>query len=245
MPKASRYARSQDAARLAEEKASKPPRRAPVPPRSRARKVAAPAEPTTPEPTPAAPRKASKKTQAKKRGRPRKKASEKRPRKPRAKREPPTIAEEVFGSGPPAKEPELDAAPKDAEGKPLSHLWDLARANYRPKVQQFVDALMRRNRLELDDLIYLEFAEHGELSAYLTEPGNDTKRVREALSSTMLQSRKQMARLLVARGPIGGVNDVPVRVPEGLDLASLTLPPDEGDDVLARPSDASLPEQFR
>ena len=240
MPKASRYARSQDAARLAEEKATKPPRRAPVPKPKTPRRAELKATPPARAKSTAKPTEKPKK----KRGRPPKKPGEKAKRKPRARTEK-TIAQEVFGSGPPKREPELAAGPVDTDGRPLSQLWDLARPNYRPTTRAFVDELMRRNRVELDDLIFLEFAEHAELGAYLGEPGKDSKRLRESLSSTMLQSRKQLARLLVARGPIGGVNDVPVRVPDGLDLESLTREPDEGDDVLAKPRDPDLPEQYR
>jgi len=240
MPRGAKHKRSQDEARLAEEKARpKPPKRRPA---SASEPIRRPELRATRKKTVA---KAPKAPPAKKkRARTAKSTAKRKPRAPRTKPEL-SLKEEVFGTGPPKREPELDAGPMDTEGRPLSQLWDLARANYRPTVRTFVDELMRRNRIELDDLIFMEFAEHAELAAYLATPGIDSKRIREALASTMLQSRKQMARLLVARGPIGGVNDVPVRVPDGLDLESLTRTPDEGDDVLAKPRDADLPQQYR
>ncbi len=146
-----------------------------------------------------------------------------------------SIHGEVFGSGPPKTEPELAPGPTDDDGRPLSHLWDIVRGSYPEHVTRAVDTLMRRRSLELDDLVWLEFAEHGMLVEQRTQQ----------TANAALQSRKQMARLLVARGPITGVNDVPVRVPDGLDLDALTRPPDEGDNIRHEPTDADLPEHYR
>lgn len=149
----------------------------------------------------------------------------------------PGIKDEVFGSGPPSSCPELvpDDPPIDADGNPLSPLWHLARGTYDQPIRQMVDDLMRRQKLSLDDLLWLEFAEHGML---LRERSKDT-------AAAALQSRKQMARILVARGDLGGVNDVPVRVPDGLSLDELVHPNPEGDNILAEPRDSDLPARYR
>lgn len=147
------------------------------------------------------------------------------------------IEDEIPGQHPPLHEPPLvDDGPLTSDGLPVSPLWQLVRDRYEGKTRALVDALVSRQKLELDDLVWLELAEQTELSA---------RRDKRDIASVMLQSRKQLARLLVARGPIGGVNDVPVRVPEGMSLEELTVPLSDGDDVLAEPRDAEFPERYR
>lgn len=232
------HSRSQDAARLAKERATPKPRRA---------RAAPPPEPA-PEPPKAKggrPRKwpgdTPEEREAARRAA-RRQAAQARTAKAFSKPAPPpkgaepTLREEVWGAGPPKAEPELvEPGPRDIEGTPLSQLWDLMRAGYDPTVRRVVDTMLTRQKLELDDLIYLEFAE---LQMLLRERTKET-------SALALQSRKQIARLLVARGPIGGVNDVPVAVPAGMSLDDLTRPLDDGDDIHGLPPDSSLPERYR
>lgn len=148
-------------------------------------------------------------------------------------------------AGPPATEPdavELEPGPCDDTGRPLSLLWDAMRGHYSQPVRVEVETLMRGGSLELDDLVWLELAEHAAIGALAATA---TERFQERIISTRLQSRKQVMRIIVERGPVGGVNARNVRVPEGLELDVLTRPPDEGDDVLAEPDIAALPERYQ
>lgn len=140
-------------------------------------------------------------------------------------------------------EVELPPSPTDEAGRPLSELWDAVRGQYKsPAVRGTVERLMRAGSLELDDLVWLELAEHEQLGL-MTETAGE--RLKERLVSARLQSRKQVMRILVERGPVGGVNARNVRVPPGLELEELTRPPDLGDDVLAEPVVEDLPERYR
>lgn len=142
-----------------------------------------------------------------------------------------------------ASTPPLPPSPTDDMGKPLSALWDAVRANYSPTVVTQVDALLTTGRLSLDDLIWLELAELAQIRVWLSRP-KVGDRTRERGLSMSLQTRKNLAKLLEIRGAIGSANDVPVRVPEGLQLDSLP-DPDDGDDVLGEPTDDELPERYR
>lgn len=138
---------------------------------------------------------------------------------------------------------ELPPSPTDEAGRPLSELWDAVRRQYKsPQIRDTVERLMRSGSLELDDLVWLELAEHEALGAMLDGAG---ERMKERLVTARLQSRKQVMRIIVERGPIGGVNARNVRVPPGLELEELTRPPDLGDDVLAEPVVEDLPERYR
>lgn len=177
-----------------------------------------------PLPDPAAPKR--------KRGRPRKDAP------------PPTEPNAVEPEGPPEVEPDAvdDGPPCDETGKPLSMLWSVVRRRFDASIRVRVEDLMRLGSLDLDDLVWLEMAEHDEMGRLMDTA---TERFQEKLVVARLQSRKQIMRIIVERGPRGGVNAQNVKVPDGLDLDSLTFPPDEGDDVLAEPDIEALPERYR
>lgn len=213
--RAKREQRADDQGRLADEKATGQGPQAEKRPRGRPRK--------NPLPDPAAPKR--------KPGRPRKNQ--------------PPIAPPPELTGPPAVEPdavELEPGPCDDTGRPLSLLWDTMRARYPRDVRLEVENLMRGGSLELDDLVWLELAEHADMGKMVATA---TERFQERLITTRLQSRKQVMRIIVERGPVGGVNARNVRVPEGLELENLTRPADEGDDVLAEPVIEDLPERYR
>lgn len=162
-----------------------------------------------------------------------------RPRKNVAPIEEPTAPIE----GPPEVEPDaVDGPPCDETGKPLSLLWSVIRRRFDPTIRARVEDLMRLGSLDLDDLVWLELAEHDEMGRLMDTA---SERFQEKLVVARLQSRKQVMRVIVERGPRGGVNAQNVKVPEGMDLDSLTLPPDEGDDVLAEPNIDQLPERYR
>lgn len=147
--------------------------------------------------------------------------------------------------GPPAEEPdavELPPSPRDQAGRPLSLLWDSVRAGYSSRSRRVVEGLLAAGALELDDLVWLELAEHEALGELMT---GATERMQERLVSSRQQSRKQIMRIIVERGPVGGVNARTVRVPDGLSLDELTRPPDFGDDILAEPVIEELPERYR
>lgn len=174
-------------------------------------------------------------------------APEPKPKRPRGRprKNVPPITEP---DGPPTTEPdavELEPGPVDDAGRPLSALWDVMRSGYRPAVRAQVEALMRQGALEIDDLVWLELAEHSDLGCMLRGPTPPTERFADRLISSRLQARKQIMRLIVERGPVGGVNARQVRVPVGLELEALTRPPDTGEDVLAEPDIDKLPERYR
>lgn len=185
------------------------------------------------------------------RGRPRKHpapdpAAPKRPRgRPRKQQLPaqePTAAELT---GPPEVEPdavEIDAMPCDETGRPLSLMWSILRSRYDPGIRKELEEIMRLGALELGDLVWLELAEHQEMGRLLAKASD---RYAEKLVSARQQSRKQVMRILVERGPVGGVNGRNVRVPDGLSLEELTRPPDLGDDVLAEPDIDRLPKRYQ
>lgn len=147
--------------------------------------------------------------------------------------------------------PPADVAPPELPD--LSLLWREIRETYPDAVREQIERIMRAGKLQIDDLIFLELAEHQMLTLALSDPKLG-ERVKAQLTSAALQSRKQIARLLVERGPLGGVMDQPVAVPEGMTLPELDAVArkhdtsgagDTGMDMMARPGDADLPEKYR
>lgn len=170
-----------------------------------------------------------------------------RPRKntiPLVEPEPPKPIAET-PAGPPAVEPdevELPPTPTDEAGRPLSLMWSIVRSRYDREIVRELEAILSLGALELDDLVWLELAEHQRLGRL---GKGATERMQERLISAQQQSRKQLMRILVERGPVGGVNARQVRVPEGLELEALTVEPDLGDDVLAEPVIEHLPQRYQ
>lgn len=121
-------------------------------------------------------------------------------------------------------------------------MWSIIRSRYDREIRGELEQIMKLGALELDDLVWLELAEHQEMGRLLRTA---SERYAEKLVSARQQSRKQVMRILVERGPVGGVNGRNVRVPDGLSLEELTRPPDLGDDVLAEPDIDKLPERYR
>lgn len=168
-------------------------------------------------------------------------ANKRGPGRPR-KNEPPYREPDRTSEAPAVEPDEVDEPPVDELGRPLSLLWAEMRGAYTPKVRRVVERLMRRGPLELDDLVHIEIANAIEMQELMD---GATERFQERLLSMQLQSRKQLMRIIVERGPVGGVNARAVRVPEGLDLDFLTRPPDLGDNILEPPDPAKLPAHLR
>ncbi len=130
----------------------------------------------------------------------------------------------------------------DEAGRPLSLMWSIVRSRYDREIIAELEQIMSLGALELDDLVWLELAEHQRLGRM---GRGATERFVERLIGAQQQSRKQIMRILVERGPVGGVNARHVRVPEGLELETLTVEPDLGDDVLAEPVIEDLPVRYQ
>lgn len=160
------------------------------------------------------------------------------------------LADEVQSGVGPQANTELGEELDASDDRPISGLWEEVRDFYPPGVKSTVDRIVGRGALSVNDLIFLELAELMMIGEKLA--ANDEKplgdRVFSQLTSSALQSRKQLGRLVVARGPLGSPMDVPAAVPEGMtleDLDQAAESSDIGDEVLGLPDDSQLPERYQ
>jgi len=111
-------------------------------------------------------------------------------------------------------------------GKTVSAIWKSVRKHHGKRVRELIDTYIETgDSFSLRDLLMLELAAHEEMRDIMHAEPEEAK----AITSTMLQSRRQLRQILTDIGEGGDVSTRPVRVPEGLRV----LPSgDEGDDLL-------------
>ena len=111
-------------------------------------------------------------------------------------------------------------------GKAVSAIWESVRKHHGKRVRDLVDGYVDRgDSFSLRDLLMLELAAHEEMRDIMHAEPEEAK----AISTTMLQSRRQLRQILSDIGDGGDISTRPVRVPEGLRVLPSA---DEGDDLL-------------
>lgn len=118
-----------------------------------------------------------------------------------------------------------DRAAVQRERSNAVSFWESMRERFAPELQQLGDTAAER--MTLRDLRALEVAELVELDRAL-ETTTSTK-ARWKLINAKMQSRKNLAALVIADGGALDLNNMPVRVPIGFDLEGMQAAVDELD----------------
>lgn len=121
---------------------------------------------------------------------------------------------------------------KAAQTSAAPEVWDSVRSKYPPSVVEMADGLTDK-ALSFLDVMRLELLDYFRMdmliAKYLAEPKGSTAVA--TLTSARLQSRKHLRHLVAAMGPSLSLNDLPVRLPEGV---VFELPDDDnlGDEIV-------------